>query len=213
MYAALYRYLILYKELPVPGIGTFLLQRDSAVADFPNKIINPPKYHVALAVKETNPSTGFFKWLSMELGLSVHDAVRQFNDFVFDLKKQIAEGSSINWNVVGVLQRELGGETKFLPAEKWSIEAPVSAEKVIRQKAEHMVRVGEDERTSDEMTAMLTRTESRRSYWWAAPLVIGLLCVMFIGWYFSEYGVDTAATGNHKLLTPESSPVTYKLLP
>jgi hypothetical protein len=111
------------------------------------------------------------------------------------------------------LQKGLGGETKFIPAEKWSIEVPVVAEKVLRQKSEHMVRVGEDERTSEEMTAMLTRTEEKRSYWWAAALVIGLLSVMILGWYFSEHGVDVAATANDKQLIPELSPVTYKLLP
>ena len=213
MYAELYRYLILHKELPVPGIGTFLLNRDAAVADFPNRRINPPLYHVGLSTKETTPSTNFFKWLSHELSISVHDAVMQFNDFVFDLKNKLAEGSTINWNAVGVLQKGLGGETKFVPAEKWSVEAAVVAEKVIRSKSEHMVRVGEDERTSDEMTAILTKTESKKSYWWALPLVIGLLSVMFLGWYFSENGVAAAATANNKQLTPEISPETYKLLP
>jgi hypothetical protein len=46
------------------------------------------------------------------------------------------------------------------------------------------------------MEEMLSQPDEKRSYWWAGALVLGLLSVLFLGWYFSEYGVDTGATAN-----------------
>ena len=89
----------------------------------------------------------------------------------------------------------------------------MAAEKVIREKAEHMVRVGEDEKTSEEMTSFLNQTEEKKSLWWAAAVVIGLIAVVFLGWYFSENGVEVTSTANSKQVSPIESTATYKLLP
>lgn len=213
MYAELYSYLILHKNLPVPGIGTFLLHRHPAVADFPNKQILPPSYSIALENKVEIPAMSFYKWLGHALSSTDHEAVTRFNDFAFNLKNKIANGDVIDWNCVGTISKGLGGDVKFIPVEPIMIEEPVAAEKVIREKAEHMVRVGEDERTAEEMTTLLTKTEEKRSLWWAAALVIGLAAVIFLGWYFSENGVAIASTANNKQLKPEVSADTYKLLP
>ncbi|MBK6990501.1 MAG: hypothetical protein IPH34_01165 [Chitinophagaceae bacterium] len=184
MYAELYSYLILHKNLPVPGIGTFLLQRHSAVADFPNRKILPPSYSVAFDSKEQTPAMSFYKWLSQALSSSDHEAVTRFNDFAFNLKNQLANGDIINWNDVGTISKGLGGEVKFIPQEKIVLEQPVAAEKV-----------------------------EKKSLWWAAAVVIGLIAVVFLGWYFSENGVEVTSTANSKQVSPIESTATYKLLP
>ena len=213
MYAELYSYLILHKNLPVPGIGTFLLHRHSAVADFPNRKILPPSYSVAFENKEQTPAMSFYKWLSQALSSSNHEAVTKFNDFAFNLKNQLANGDIINWNDVGTISKGLGGEVKFVPQGKIVLEEPVSAEKVIRKKTEHRVRVGEEEKTYEEMTSLLNKKEEKKSLWWAAAVVIGLIAVVFLGWYFSENGVEVTATANSKQVSPIESTATYKLLP
>ncbi len=213
MYAELYSYLILHKNLPVPGIGTFLLQRHPAVADFPNKRILPPSYSVVLDKTEQTPAMSFYKWLSQALSSSDHEAVTKFNDFAFKLKNQLANGDIINWDDVGTISKGLGGEVKFIQQGKIILEEPVTAEKVIRVKAEHMVRVGEEEKTSEEMTTFLNQTEEKKSLWWAAALIIGLVAVVFLGWYFSENGVEVTSTANNKQASPIESTATYKLLP
>ena len=72
MYAELYSYLILHKNLPVPGIGTFLLQRHSAVADFPNRKILPPSYNVAFESKEQTLAMKCYKWNRQDLSSFEH---------------------------------------------------------------------------------------------------------------------------------------------
>ena len=213
MYEELYRYFIQHRKLAVPGVGTFLLERKPALSDFVNKKISPPFYSVTLQASVDPPTFNFFKWLAGSLHISDHDAIIRFNDFVFDLKKQINDGSTIDWQGMGKFNKGLAGELKFDPAIKSAIEMPVAAVKVIREKAEHMVRVGEDERTSVEMTEMLNQPEVKKSRWWITALVAGLLALLFIGWYFYEYGVDVSSAANSMKLVPMEAGVPYQILP
>jgi len=214
MYDKLYQYLILHKELPVPGIGTFLLERKSAEVDFPNKKINPPSYSISMQPGSHLPGRDFFSWLAHALDITDREAIFRFNDFAFEMKKQVSEGMDINWNAVGSIKKGQGADVKFTPfASAVILEKSIIAEKVIREKPEHMVRVGEDQKTSVEMTEMLSHKEKKKEFWWAFALAVALLATMFIGWYFSQHGVDISATANGKKLVPKESGATYQTLP
>jgi hypothetical protein len=155
--------------------------------------------------KAGQPSAKFFKWLGNSLSVSDRDAVIRFNDFLFELRKQVNNGDSIEWSGIGCLNKGLGGEIRFLPSGKIITEKPVTAEKVIRQKAEHTVRVGEDEKTSAEMHDMLSNTAPEKSYWWIAPLIIALLAAAFTGWHIAGNGFNADSFGNKtKLKTTET---------
>lgn len=213
MYPELYQYLLLHKQLPVPGVGTFSLERQPAKLDFPNKQVMPPVYSFALQSLPASPPHAFFSWLATILGIRPNDAVIRFNDFAFTMKKQIEAGDTIDWKGVGVIKKGLAGEVKFIPAIPAEQEKPIPAVKVLREKAEHTVRVGEEQKTSVEMAAMLSQTAGKKSYWWAYALATGLLSVVFIGWYLSEHGVDTAAIANGKKLVTSEPAVSYTILP
>lgn len=213
MFVELYRYFITHKQLAMPGIGTFQLERKPASVDFPNKLINAPSFSIALHHGSTMPGKHFFAWLGHALKLGDRDAVIRFNDFAFELRRRIQNGDHINWQGMGKLSLGLAGEIRFEPALKDAVlEAPVKAEKVIRDKAEHTVRVGEDEKTSAEMIEMLGQPTAKKNYWWAAALVIGILATMFLGWYFSANGVKMSSTGNRQIISTKEPDKTYKTL-
>ncbi len=214
MYSELYTYLIKNNKLTLPGVGTFLLDKRPASVDFPNRKAEAAAWSVSL-VQEMNVPGDFYSWLAAVSGITAREAVVRFNDFVFDLKKRINEGTVVNWSGIGTISKGLAGEMRFV-AESTPLfqEQPVIAEKVIRDKAEHMVRVGEMERTSDEMTEMLNQPEKSKSLWWVWAAVLALLSVLFIGWHLSEKGVDVSATGNGGKLLPVENPAsTYHKLP
>lgn len=213
MYTELYQYLISNKQLAIPGIGTFLLEKKPAESDFSNKRINPPVFSINLQLPAKIPTEKFYKSLSAALGISEPDAINVFNDFAQGIKKSIDSGEIIDWNGVGVLSKGLAGEIKFKSAvNNLDYEKPVTAEKVIREKAEHMVRVGEDQKTSSEMTELLSHTEEKKSSWWVYALAAVLLSIIFISWHFSTHGIDVAATANSKAMTPGEADITYKIL-
>lgn len=213
MYTELFQYLLFHKELSVPGIGTFFLERKPAANDFFNKRINPPAYIFALQPTSNLPPKKFFNWLSVALHISYQDAVLQFDNFAVNIKQQISKGGIIDWKGVGVLSKGLAGEIKFKPEKEMILEKPVTAEKIIRLNAEHMVRVGEDNKTSAEMVELLNQTQEKKSFWWAYALSLALLCIIFIGWYVAGHGSGVSATANIKGIVPQESVPTYKSLP
>jgi hypothetical protein len=214
MYAELYQYLLLHNKLPVPGIGTFLLEKSPAQVEFANKRINSPAYTISLQAVAASPVSGFFTWLGNKLQITERDAVLKFNDFAYDMKRQVDHGDIIIWNGVGTITKGLGGEVKLATTvSSISYEVAVPAMKVIREKAEHTVRVGEDQKTSAEMVEMLSHIEAKRSYWWAYALAIAVLSFMFIGWHFSKNGIKVSSTANNQIVTPVAGVATYKILP
>jgi hypothetical protein len=200
MYKDLYQYLIQYKKLSVPGIGTFLLERHPAVANFPARLIHAPYFGISLNEEAESISNSFYQELASLLGCSERDAVIRFNDFSFSFKNKIKNGDRIDWAGVGVLTKSLSGGVQFTPATPILKEDPVLAEKVMREKATHTVRVGEEERTAEEMTAYFNQPEEKKSYWWVWAAVLALLSFLFLGWHLSVNGID--ALGNRQFLKP-----------
>ena len=214
MYTELYQYLIHHKQLPMPGVGTFFLERKSAEFDFANRKINPPSYNIALTPGGHLPGQPFFAWLANVLGISGREAIFRFNDFAFDMKKQINEGAVINWNGVGTLQSGVAGDVQLTSLQTALIfEKPITAINVSREKPKHMLRVGEDEMTSTEMKKMLNKHKEKISYWWILPMVVALLATIFICWNFSEKGLDIFGTSNTAKLVPLEAAANYQLLP
>lgn len=212
MYAELYRYFIQHKKLYLPGIGNFILERKPAEADFVNRCINPPSYSISLQQESVKPSSKFFAWLASVFNISEKEAIIRFNDFVFDLRKEINTGSKVEWNGIGIISKGLGDTIRFSAEELNSTAKVVHAEKVIREKAEHAILVGERERTSVEMTELLNIPAGKKSIWWVIPLFLALLAFMFIGWYLSKNGLSTASVSNTKKNIPAVSSETYKQL-
>ncbi len=213
MYRELYEYLLLHKQLTMPGIGTFSLERTPARIHFPDKLVYPPVYNIKLSENTVSPPGQFYQWLGGALHITDRDAVIRFNDFVFEMKKQIGEGDTIHWSGVGTVKKGLAGEIRFLPDEPAVREDPVTAEKLLREKAEHWVKVGETEKTSAEMEAMLALPEEKKSWWWVYALGVGLLAVIFTGWYLSENGLATGSVANSRKLVPVESTASYRSLP
>lgn len=212
MYGELYQYLVLHKQLNIPGVGTFQVERIPADIDFIGKVVNPPAYTIALHHGNTTASKKVFSWLSDVFDISERDALSRFNDFAFELRDKVMAGDKLQWDGVGVLSKGLAGEIRFDASLKgMTIGDPVPANKVIRENAQHTVRVGEDQKTSGEMMERLVPTEEKRTYWWAAALVVGLLALFFLAWYFSSRRSDSSATGNQQKLEPQKEAATYKL--
>jgi hypothetical protein len=210
MYNELYQYLILHRQLNIPGVGTFMLERKPADIDFANKVVNPPSYTVALHHGNETAPARQFNWLADALDLPEGDAIDQFNDFVTNLKNDILAGKKLQWKGVGILSKGLAGEIRFESTMKDSPAGePVPAAKVLREKAAHTVRVGEDEKTSDEMIEFLNPAQKRRSYEWIMTLIVAVLALAFLTWHFMQSGLNTP-TGSQQKISPKEETPTYQ---
>jgi len=201
MQDTLYEFLLLNKKLSLPGIGTISLCQSSAQHDFSNKQFVAPTSFFSIDPRNDKPSKKLFDWLSSSLGITEWEAIKSVNDFSFDLKKKLSEFGEVSWEKVGVIRRNNNGDLKLDPQNiSLQSEPPVIAQKVIRVKAEHIVLVGEKEKTSVEMEEFLVGSRVKKNYTWLIALILTVLAVMFIGWYFSEKGFSTSSAGNQSVI-------------
>lgn len=214
MYQCLYEYLVLNKQLNVPGIGTFSLEKRPAQTDFTQRIISPAAYSITMQPGTETPSKKFFNWLSDKLAIAYPEAVVRYNSFVYDVRDYILAGNKVVWNEVGTLSKGIAGDIRFEPAwQELQLDRPVSAVRVIREKAVHTVRVGEEEKTSEEMTELLYPAEGKKNYWWAPALIVTIILAIVLAIYFSQQGVDSSSIGNQQKITPQEPAATHKSIP
>ena len=199
-----YEYLILYRQLSLPGVGTIFMEGSPSKLDFGNKQILPPSFTFRLDTRHDQPSKFFFDWVSASSGIPEWDAIKALSAFSFELKDKVAAERKAIWENVGAFCRDEKGNfvlNSVFPAIIW--ESPVTAEKVIREHAEHTLRVGEQEKSSAEMEVFFSEAAVKKDYTWLIALILTGLSVLFAGWYFSEKGFTPAATGNQSVLKPK----------
>lgn len=212
MFETLYLFLLRNKQVCLPEIGVINLKIESAKTKFIDREVLPPVYSFSLSQSNTIVSNKLFAWLSTAFNVSETEAIARFNDFVFELKKQLQEGRTVSWNGVGKFSKGLMNEIEFV-AEKRSLsfQQPVVAEKVIREHAKHLVVVGEREKTASDISEIMTgdEIETPRSNWWIWPVALIVLSLIFLGWYFSENGVNASSTSNTNQTTPQEAPAGF----
>ena len=201
MQDTLYEFLVINKRVSLPGIGTISLRQNPSQVDFTNKQVISPSFYFVLDHENDKPSKKIFEWLSASNGVSEWDAIKFVNDFSFSLRNKIAEAGEVNWENVGVLKRDKTGKislnTRTIALET---EQPVFAEKVIREKFEHTVLVGEKEKSSVEMAEYFAEGAPKKNYALIIGIALTVLAVMFIGWYFSEKGFNPSSAGNKSVI-------------
>ncbi len=196
----LYEFLLLNKKISLPGIGAISLRHYPSQLDISNRKIKSPSYYFIIETANDQPSKKLFEWLSSVLGISEWDAIRSVNDFSVSLKDKLSQSKEVYWQNVGLIKRDDKGALTLDSLVSLQSEQPVTAEKVIREKAEHIVLVGEKEKTSLEMEEYFAEVPVKRNYAWLIAVVLTVLAIMFIGLYFSEKGFSPAAAGNQSVI-------------
>jgi hypothetical protein len=214
MYEALYRYLIKFRKIDLPGIGGVALRMQPAQTEFADHHFLPPQYFFSFEKMEDVPPEKLFSWLAVHFNITEQEAVIRFTDFIFEMNRQLKEGRAIHWHRVGTLQKEFSGEIKFESENDLPWLEGVVAEKVIRENAEHTILVGESEKTSTQMTELLHPDASvKRTHWWIWPLAVILAIIIVLGLYFSQHGISGKSVGNNHVLSPAHPPSGYSLSP
>jgi hypothetical protein len=210
----LYLFLLKNQEIAIPGIGTVVLETKPATADFASRYFLPPLYQFSFRPAAATVSKQMYASLAATTGISERDAVMKLNDLAFEWKKILESGREVEWEKVGHFKKVLGGEIRFEPhPPATEFMKGVHAEKMIRQNAEHTMLVGEQEMTSTAMTDMLSLEPAVKSHpWWAWPLAILILLCLFLGWYFSEYGLHVLSSGSQSKISPADAPASYKMV-
>lgn len=186
MYQYLAKYFSLHKRMVLPGIGILTAETKPSHLEFIEKTLHGPIASIAFRQDENIDDKHFIAFLSKEINATEKDATRRFEHFMYHLNAALQSGQTYNLPGIGILWGNEHG-VRFTCTDVLQQLLPgVTAEKVIRQHAQHTIRVGEDHKTSNEMEALLQRTVEQ-DRWWIGAVVLGVLGVGAILYYYLSH--------------------------
>lgn len=199
--STLYKYLVTTGSLPLPGLGTLRVNQQSATYDIAGKQFLPPTYHFSLDPEEKQSPAQVFVWISSTLAIGDGEAIESFNGFANRFKQELGQTRKSIWEGVGAFKKDLAGVLSFQSEEITPLGlSPVSAEKVIHAHASHTMLVGDQEKTSEEMTAWLEEESTPRNWPMIIAWVLLGLSLLFLGYHFSKKGLNASAFGNEQTI-------------
>ena len=191
MLTTLTTYLLQYKQVAIPHIGSFELRKQPATLDFANRLIQPPVeevvYNQTDAVNEQQTA-----FLSEALNASVSEVSQKLDTLGQQLKERVSK-QSFEWRGIGLLDSGPSGivfNSQFQTKLK-----PVEAHRVMRENVSHAVTIGDKELQSHE-AAELLQEEAGRSYLMIIVWILIALALLFIGYLFYSKGLSPLTSGS-----------------
>lgn len=199
---SLYNYLLQFRQLPIPGLGTILVERKPAQTDFLNKQLLPPSYNFQFDKYFDAPDKDFFTYLATQNDMADFEAIRWYNEWSYELRTKLRTDNPIELEKVGTLKKDISGEIVFVPAAPINLHLePVTAERVIRQNAKHTVLVGDKEWTNEEAADnLLEGGGSESKAWWIITIVLTTILLLILFFKFYQNGLNTSAIGNQQTI-------------
>ena len=182
------KYLALYQHLALPGIGNFYIEIKPAQIDFVNRSITSKKNKIVFNDDNQEPGNSFYNFISNELNTDEAAAKLAFNSFTSKLHDELNTQKIIYLEGIGTLKKENSTVVEFEPELIPAYFPELAAERIIRKNAAHTVRVGEDEKTSDEMHVALNQSKTiTKERWWIAASILALIGIAAIIFYYIAY--------------------------
>lgn len=209
MYQQLAKYLLEYKQVSIPQVGSFELVPQPAILDVASKLIQPPTFLAQYSdndvVKEHQLS-----FLALDLEADTEQVKKQLENFGRDLRTKIKQGA-FSWRGVGKLE-DADVHIVFHPdvLEINGLQA-IPAEKVLRKNVQHTVRRGEQ----NVMPSSSFQTEEEpvlknRSSINVIGWTVVILAIAFIAIYLAKEGFNSTSSGSRMKIVPSATSPTYK---
>lgn len=213
MLNVLYKYLIQCRSLALPGLGTLELQKIPAISNFSDHVILPPSYKIILDDSKDTPSKNLFQYISTQTGLNEWEAIKQLNDFSFDIKSSLKQGENFMWNKVGVFSMQENGVAVLdSPSIEYDFAEPVPAIRVIRNNVNHTILRGDVEVSESFFKQDETETiviDRNRKWWlWASILAAIALLIIFSYLYNNNFEFNEFFNSTKPII--KAAPATYK---
>lgn len=193
MFQVLTDYLIQYKTVFIPSVGQFNIRQQPAVLDFASRLIHP-QYYLVEFVQDGVVTQQQIDYISKKDNRSADEVSDTLNQFGKQLKERIRDGI-FTWKGLGTMEYRNG---HFLWISNIpNLLEPVPAHKAIHENAVHMVRRGEQEFSSDEITS-LPGEGNKRSVLMLILWIIAAIAVLLVIWHFYTQGFNVTSTGSRR---------------
>lgn len=183
MYAVLYQYLGRYQHVDLPGIGTFSIDRKPATYQGGQNVYLPPAYRIQFKAEATVPEKQFYHFIAHNQQIEEVEAIRSFNDFVYNLKQELGLKRTIELPGIGIINKNAHGEMDFVADESLQAYYPVLP-------ANTVIQTGGQQSFDTKEISVSAKKPSfwQRNYWWILAVLLALIAIAAIGLYYTRYG-------------------------
>lgn len=178
----LYKYLVLHNHVSVPGVGSFDIETVPATLNVNN--VTPPSYSLKFSSGTALTDKNFYRFVSNETGVNEVDAVRKFQDFAYQLRKDIQSFPQVELSGLGLLKKDASGGLLFEPSFSVSkYFSPVTALPVnsiaVTEKADTVITLEPIEEFTEEAVI-------KKDRWWVWAIVLMIIALATISYFFMQ---------------------------
>lgn len=183
MFHILYKYLILKKQLNIPGIGQFVIVQLPSRFDYTSNIIHAPVSIVQFNNTISSADKTFFDFITTELQTAQGEAIRQFHDFSYKLNNQVNTQNRLQLPGMGLITKNNNDQLSFEPLPMMQNYFPdISLGNFSSTENAERVRVPQGP------TAISIKSDTAPTYkkerWWIAAIILGILGMAAIAYYY-----------------------------
>lgn len=187
------KYLLQYRKVSIPHVGSFELKYQPARLDVADKRMIAPGF-VTEYSNNDSVHDHQYNYFTSSLHVQKTQVSNELAHFGAQLKEKISL-QSVTLNGLGVL-KQAGQRIVFEPQEiACHGLLPVTASKVIRENASHTVLVGERERNSIEMAESLQASPVKKSYLNLIGWILFILAVAAIVYFLYKESFQPSGAG------------------
>jgi hypothetical protein len=180
----LHKFLVLYRRLCIPHVGSFVVENEAARLDAENGLLVAPKPVIRFHENNQPPSDKiFFNFLAEEMVVDEMTAIKEFHDFCFTARHTLQEHHMVAFTGIGRLSRREDESLLFTPETNLlDLLPPVPWEGALPVKSKKGKKKGDTEATEEftaEETEEITTGPDR---WWIYAVILlsaGLLALLF----------------------------------
>jgi nucleoid DNA-binding protein len=198
----LYRYFSLNGMVHIPGLGQLNLCRIPAINDFIGKKILPFSYVIRYDRWEDKMPADQLKYIQKHAGLETDQLLSSLKMLEDEMKSKLHAEGKIEWQGLGSFIVNENGDILFHQKNHVTVtHTDVRYKHVLREKVDHPVIVGEQEKTLAEMEEYFDEKTNRTFFkdWKLGALILILLIISILSARF--------LIGNYSVFEPTLSPL------
>jgi len=179
MLDSLYKFLVLNNNVGIPGVGVFSIVK--APAKFDGTSFRSPVAQMQFEKGAALTDKNLYKFLAAEQFITEVDAVRKFQDFAYQLRKDLQSFSFVELSGIGFLRKNHLGELAFEPSSPATNYLPTLIPVEVQQSETHSIQPETEVVVSEEYPIENTSAKDR---WWIWATVLALLALAAIGYFY-----------------------------
>lgn len=193
------KYLLQYRSVRIPSVGTIKLVQQPAQLNVVDKAILPPSLVAEIVPGEDKIPEHQLQYLTAALQEERTGVLQQLQQTGEHLSRRIKNGG-FHWKGIGLLEADLRPVHLALPGF-----GAIAAERVLRPGAEHNVLVGDQQRTSTQMAALKEEVDEAAAKEFSIFIIVGwvllILSVLYIIFVLYQGRFRMGSTGSRQAPT------------